>query len=53
MKFQGVLGLESKMEKLVLLCLLIGVIGVLAEFAPTAEPQPKASVPTPSPPLSG
>jgi hypothetical protein len=53
-KFQGVPGLESRMEKLVLLCLLIGIISVLAEFAPRMEPRQKAGVPaSSSPPVSG
>jgi hypothetical protein len=30
---------EAHMEKIVLLCLLIGTIGVLAEFARTAQPR--------------
>jgi hypothetical protein len=29
----------AQMEKIVLLCLLIGIIGVLAEFARTAQPR--------------
>jgi hypothetical protein len=28
---------EAHMEKIVLLCLLIGIIGVLAEIAPSAR----------------
>ena len=30
---------EAHMEKIVLLCLLIGTIGALAEFARTAQPR--------------
>jgi hypothetical protein len=30
---------EAQMEKIVLLCLLIGIIGVLAEIAPAAQPR--------------
>jgi hypothetical protein len=29
----------AQMEKIVLLCLLIGIIGVLAEIAPAAQPR--------------
>jgi hypothetical protein len=30
------------MEKVVLLCVLIAIIGILAELSPTPEPQRKA-----------
>jgi hypothetical protein len=33
------MSVEARMEKLVLLCLIVGVIGVLAEFSPLTRPQ--------------
>jgi hypothetical protein len=40
MKLAGGMGRGApRMEKIVLLCLLIGIIGVLAEFAPAARPR--------------
>jgi hypothetical protein len=41
------------MEKVWLLCLLIGIIGALAEIAPGAKPRQQQRVPASSPPISG
>jgi hypothetical protein len=41
------------MEKVWLLCLLMGIIGALAEIAPAARPRPQQRVPASSPPISG
>jgi hypothetical protein len=41
------------MEKVWLLCLLMGIIGVLAELAPAAQPRQQQRVPASSPPISG
>jgi hypothetical protein len=41
------------MEKVWLLCLLMGIIGALAEMAPAARPRQQQRVPASSPPISG
>jgi hypothetical protein len=41
------------MEKVWLLCLLMGIIGALAELAPAAPPRQQQRVPASSPPISG
>jgi len=41
------------MEKVWLLCLLMAIIGLLAEMAPAARPRQQQRVPASSPPISG
>jgi hypothetical protein len=41
------------MEKVWLLCLLMGIIGMLAEIAPAAQPREQQRLPASSPPISG
>jgi len=41
------------MEKVWLLCLLMGIIGALAEIAPAARPRQQQSVPASPPSISG
>src|SRR4029453_4908743 len=40
------------MEKVWLLCLLMAIIGLLAEMAPAAQPRQQRRVPASSPPIS-